>query len=371
VRDAAGREQAPLHPEQVRVFLRATWERLLERRPIGDEEDFFLIGGDSLLAMRMLVEVESRLGRSLAPRDLLEARTIEALTEELCSEGYDGRPARRVRSFHPHGSRPPLFIAYPLGGHPLRYAALADALGEDYPVCVLESPWWDGRPSQVVTIEQLAAHHAGEITRISPGGPYLVGGFSGGGLVALEIARRLIADGREVRLVAAIDSYVGVPLSRMGDPRDRGAPQRLSAIGRAAADLRLWAATQIWRAGKVAKALLYRYLRVRWGIDHRRSGVVPERRRARYVRHQVRSAFGRYSPAPFYGPVTLFRCTADSWPAPDRGWGPIARAGLQIHDLAASHDEVLSRPYVDELAARLAETIDLAASRSTLPSRSP
>jgi acyl-coenzyme A synthetase/AMP-(fatty) acid ligase/thioesterase domain-containing protein/acyl carrier protein len=352
--------------EGVRDSLRRIWKELLER-PVEDADDFFLIGGDSLLAMRMLVEIEEQFSCALTPGALLEASTVERLARVICRSGPHVLPRSDGHTPDVRSGGPPLFIAYPQGGHGLRYRPLADALGGECLLHVLESPWWDGRPTTVRTVEQLAAHHVTEIRDIQPSGPYLVGGYSSGGLIALEIARQLVAAGHQIALLVMIDTYAGVHPSEASNPRNWVIQRSVSKFGRVRDRVWLWLLTALWWAAQMVKHLLVPARRLRWRCDHRFLGAVPERRRAPYVHQLVRTALTRYRPLPYDGRIVLFRCTADRWPAADRGWGPLALGVLEIHDLEAGHFDVLRPPAVNELAAQLAPIIRTATRRHGQP----
>ncbi len=302
----------------VEAALVSIWEELLDRRPIGLEEDFFSIGGDSLAAMEMLAAIEDALGCSLTPADLLEAPTVQALSR-LISDSVAAPDAGLAE-----GGRPPLFLVPGVGQFGLRFRPLAQALGPAFPLRTLEVPWWNGRPSSIRTVEQLAAFHVQQVQEHQPSAPYLIGGSSFGGRVALEIARQLSGAGEEIALLVVFDTYIGINSEWNSNP------------------VRLLGA------------------RARWRLRQRGFGAVSPAHRAGYVGHRTAGLVRAFRPAPYDGRVVLFRCLGSSSPAPDRGWSPIARGGLEIHDLACQHDEQFAEPYVEEFAAKLAGVVDAA-----------
>jgi hypothetical protein len=111
--------------------------------------------------------------------------------------------------------------------------------------------------------------------------------------------------------------------------------------------------------------------RLRWRFDQRRVGAVPQRRRGEYVWNRARAAYEAYRPLPYAGRVALFRCTVDDWPPRDRGWGNLARGGLEIHDLPGRHGEHLRGPLLEQLATKLSQMIrdtwDVAATEQRHP----
>jgi acyl-coenzyme A synthetase/AMP-(fatty) acid ligase/thioesterase domain-containing protein/acyl carrier protein len=348
------------------------WQELLEQ-PVGIEEDFFELGGDSLLAMELLVEIEERLGHSLTPEALLEAPTIRRLAERI-----SGTPRRAHRS-RCSSDHPPIFLVHELGGSGFRYRWLAGELGDEFSLSMLEAPWWDGRMHQISTAEQLAAFHVDQIRRAQPAGPYLLVGYSLGGALALEIAQQLKAAGEEIGLLAVLDTNIGVMrrASVTGDPRTWPMPAPTTTSRRIRRWLWMrWAmqrhyAREIGRwaihnsnARRIRRRLTLARLRLRWWLDIRLHGAVPERRRASYVRDRVLAACWHYAPLPYDGRVILFRGTRSSDPRwsrrpgpPDLGWGDIARGGLEIHHVDSAHLDLLLEPYVYELASKLGPVI--------------
>jgi acyl-coenzyme A synthetase/AMP-(fatty) acid ligase/thioesterase domain-containing protein/acyl carrier protein len=326
------------------------WQELLEV-PVGVGEDFFDLGGDSLLAMELLIEIEERLGCSLTPEALLETPTIRGLAKTIRFP--------RALTYRAPSDRPPLFAVYGMGGNGLRYRGLADALGEEFPLCRLEAPWWDGRAHRIRTMEQLAAFHIPQIQRVQPTGPYLLVGNSSGGLLGLEIARQLAAAGQEIAMLGAFDTSLDITVRRRpapGDPRT----WPMEAPRTTAHRIRRWLwmrwAMQRYGTTELRNRLLFARARMGWWLDLHRHGAVPERHRGWYSAYHGIQAIRNYRPAPYDGRVVLVRCTQTPGPR-DLGWGAVARGGLEILDLDSHHDEILTEPHVRELASKLAPLI--------------
>ncbi len=258
------------------------WEELLEQ-PVGVDEEFFELGGDSLLAMELLVEIEERLGHSLTPEALLEAPTIRRLADSI-----SGKPRLAYRS-RASSDRPLVFLVHQLGGSGLQYRSLTGELGDEFSFCRLEAPWWDGRMHQIRTVEQLAGFHVAQIRRSQPTGPYLLVGYSLGGLIALEIARQLNTDGEEIGLLAILDTSIGGMrrASVTGDPRTWPMPAPTTTGGRIRRWLWMrWAILRYhvrriadWAilrrtARRIRRRLAVAPLRLRWWLDIRLRGAV-------------------------------------------------------------------------------------------------
>ncbi|AHG93595.1 amino acid adenylation domain protein (plasmid) [Gemmatirosa kalamazoonensis] len=193
------------------------WESLLRHRPIGIHDDFFAVGGHSLLAMRMLVEIERVRGHRLAVATLFEHSTIEALARVLAGEvEAAGEPPLVV--LNPDAAGTPLvFVHGDVRGGGWYCRRLARYLPER-PLIVLptvrpDAPHGTEAPA---TIEAMARRHVAELRRVRPHGPYLVGGFCVGGLVAYEIAQQLAAAGERVELLVLVDTAaLNAPFRRL------------------------------------------------------------------------------------------------------------------------------------------------------------
>jgi amino acid adenylation domain-containing protein len=201
------------------------WEELLDRRPIGIRDHFFEIGGHSLLAARMLTLVEQRLGRLLSFNDLYEMPTIEHLADLLLEKAHAAAPASPVVPIHSGGVHTPFFFLHgDFVGGGFYCKTLARHLGDDRPFYALHPHGLHG-DLPPYTIEEMAAARLADIRGIQPAGPYLLGGYCNGGLVAFEVARMLEAAGETVAhlfLLAANGANVEfAPLKRMASLRSR------------------------------------------------------------------------------------------------------------------------------------------------------
>ncbi len=182
--------------------MKAIWERLLNRAPIGLDDDFFEKGGDSLLAVEMIAEIEQVTGRTVPSSVLFEATTIRSLTQKL-SESGDLQPEPLVQMSLNGGQKPLIYFhGDPGGGSYVRQ--FASLLGPDQPIFVVTPHGVDNTPIPR-SLEAMAAENLTTITNVQPHGPYRLCGYCIGGLVAFEVARMLVAAGEKVEMVAMID----------------------------------------------------------------------------------------------------------------------------------------------------------------------
>jgi oxalate---CoA ligase len=185
------------------VQLTAIWERLLKTAPVGLDEDFFEKGGDSLLAMDMLAELDKLAGEAMPASILLDASTIRQLAQKL-TERSNLSP-RYLVEINSGGHQTPLIFFHGhfiVGGARLT-VELTKRLGPDQPVFVI-APHGAGEVFPK-SIEAMAAERLPLIMQAQPEGPYRLCGYCLGGLVAFETARMLVASGKQVEMVFLID----------------------------------------------------------------------------------------------------------------------------------------------------------------------
>jgi hypothetical protein len=181
------------------------WEDVLGVKPIGIHDRFLDLGGHSLLVIRMLAEVERKFGRKVPAAILFEAPTVALLAGAIRREGLVASRSLVVE-IQPEGTRPPIFWMHTLGGGGgaglFFYEKLARLLGPDQPSYGIIAT--DGQ--QPGTMEALAARYVGEIRAVQPTGPYYLGGYCFGGVLAHEVGRQLAAAGEEIAAVILLDA---------------------------------------------------------------------------------------------------------------------------------------------------------------------
>jgi amino acid adenylation domain-containing protein len=196
------------------------WQEVLAVTPIGVHDDFFVLGGQSFAALRVIGLVAERLGRRIPLGALLERRTIAGLAAVLDRPDtgwsplvrlHDGdhRPDSAATTGPPlsglHASTPrPWFLVHPAGGNVLCYRGLAEML--DGPCYGLQAPGPAAGLPALATVEDLAELYVEALLEVQPRGPYLLGGWSSGGVIAFEMAHRLEGRGHQVTRVVVIDS---------------------------------------------------------------------------------------------------------------------------------------------------------------------
>lgn len=183
--------------------LAGAWQAALGR-PVGIRDDFFALGGDSLKALSLLQRLTRDLDLQASLADLLQAPDIERFATLLST--------RRTHAWsplvplQPRGTRTPFFCVHPGGGNALCYLPLAQAWPAEWPLYALQARGLNGESPPHETIEALAAEYVAAIRGVQRSGPYCLGGWSFGGLVAFEMGRQLLAAGERVDRVVLIDA---------------------------------------------------------------------------------------------------------------------------------------------------------------------
>ncbi|MGB8535532.1 MAG: amino acid adenylation domain-containing protein [Acidobacteriaceae bacterium] len=191
----------PIPADPVEARLKEVWQTLLRVNTVGLDQDFFASGGHSLLAARMLGQVEQWFGSKLPHSVLVEQPTIRGLAAYLRQSPAGNWPA--LVTIQAGAFLPPLFIAHGLGGSLLSFIELAGALGPEQPVYGLQLPAFIDEHQADLRI--LAANYVKQLRAVQPAGPYHLAGHSSGGLVVFEMACQIIDQGETVGLLALLD----------------------------------------------------------------------------------------------------------------------------------------------------------------------
>jgi len=344
--------------------LRRIWQRLLGIESVDLDQNYFDLGGDSILAVQLFAQIEQVFKVKLPVATLFDAPTItelaQALRRESPSSGWSPLVAIQAA-----GSRPPFFCIHGAGGNVLIYRELALNLGPDQPIYGLQSPGLDGSCAPLPRVEDMAALYVKEIRKVRPLGPYFLGGYCGGGTIAYEVAQQLRRSGDQVALLALFDS-MNWSVFPPPTPLAKGYYNCQKFVFHAMNFLRLDREGQakffaeklqilrsripIWRGMLLARLF-------------RNSG--PERSESRILGEIWENndrACSQYVPTPYSGVVTDFRPLKQyrMFDNPEAKWDRLAQAGQEVVTLPVYPAGMLVEPYVKHLANALRASIDKA-----------
>jgi amino acid adenylation domain-containing protein len=341
--------------------LAAIWAELLGRDRVGVYDNFFELGGHSLLAVQAITRTCAALGADLPAATLFVAPTIAAMAERI--EAAQRRETNRIpretpipddiasTAFPPStggrqslvplrsgGTATPLFCIHGLGGHVGCFLPLACGLAEPRPVYGLQGHGLDAGQRPHDRIEDMAAFYLQEIREVQPRGPYLLAGWSMGGLIALETAERLRAAGEEVVLVAMLDTDLSADGAAADEMDDQSTVRWLVPhLNLSWAELKGLPPDRQWQ--RIAERA-----DLAGGI-----GGAEIRRLAEVCRAHL-AAFARYQPRSYQGRAVLFR--AEDARDLDPRWKSLCPR-LRMEAVPGNHYSMLRKPHVETLIDRL------------------
>jgi len=326
------------------------WEEVLGIKPVGVRDNFFDLGGHSLLAVHLFAKIEKLLGKKLPLATLLQAPTVERLAAILSQQDWLA-PWSSLVAIQPGGSKPPFFGVHAHEGNILFYRDLVRRLGPEQPFYGLQAQGLNGKQAPYSRVEEMAAHYVKEMRAVQAKGPYFLGGYCFGGVVAFEMGRQLYAQGEKVALVALFDAYAPGSVRLSSNPvsfrdrlryfvkRVRLHLHNLSLLG---------PKEQIdYIKGRIKRITYWLYTSMGLPFPHAR----------REMLNAMSQASRSYRPQLYQGRGTLFRGGRPLGGYdhdPQLGWGKLAAGGVEIHRISTHDGTLFLEPHVRLLAEELA-----------------
>ena len=347
------------------VELIGIWEEVLRTKRVGIRDDFFTLGGHSLLAARMFTRIEERLRKTIPLATIFAAPTIEKLAQVIRTEGWTSHWSVLV-PIQQGGSRPPLFLMHGLHGNVLTYYGLRHHMPPDQPVYGVQAEGLHSGRASFVSLPEMAEYYIREIRSVQPSGPYFIGGFSGGGLLAYEMAQQLSAAGERIQFLALFDSYVEVA----------GGYWLKSFSSRRALRMSLLALRANWQmtrkhglsyvVGWKAKNANINLRIMLWQLTGK---LFAKTRSGRHLRASLLNpaaaftyAIRVYVPKPYSGPAVLFRAPSSGFENSglSEGWKNYITGNLEIQVIEGLHQDIFREPHIGRLAEQLTQTLESA-----------
>ena len=368
----SGRGTVPVAPAgDVEMRLAAIWESMLGIGSIGADDNFFEAGGHSLLAARMLTQVEREFGRRLKLATLFLAPTLREFAKVLTQTDLREFDFRQVVKIQPNGSKRPLIVINNTGV----YYGLAKRLGAEQPVVSLQL-FDPSVPESTLpgSLEEIAAGYVALIHRVQPLGPYELRGWCVAGALAFEIARQLVVDQQEVADLFLIDSWVPGYFHRM--PKLRGLIASYSLRGQLIlADWRrvMSSKKSLW-AFVTERTIFKKLQRFSSGARGAAGGSGSQMQTTPETYDQWLLAYlqrltEHFEPKPYTGKVTLLRSRLEptGWFfQKDAGWGAFTPMGIDVQFVDGDHFTMFQDPGSGQMAEHVRKILEHSASAHTV-----
>ena len=341
------------------------WQKLLKIDQVGISDDFFALGGYSLLAVRLFVQIRKKFGVNLPLNSLFKNPTIDYLAS-LIRDQVDLAPWSSLVPIQPLGNHTPLYCVHGLTGDTVWFEYLKPYMDGDQPIWGLQSRGLDGVQEPLTTIEDMAAWYIDEIRKLQPEGPYSLCGYSYGGTIVFEMARLLKQTGQRVSVLIIIDhatpksNYYTVKFSlNLMINILRNIPYRAVDFLRLRPEQ---ITARLSRKVRNFVSHLKRSLAQKSGESYglKATDLIDEAGQfSEHVRRIIETNYNAifiFNPLAYDGKVTLIRsrggrllCNHD----PAMGWGQFARGGVDIHIIPGSHLSIFKEPYTHYLASEI------------------
>jgi acetoacetyl-CoA synthetase len=329
-------------------MLSPIWQRVLQLPSVEVDDNFFDLGGDSSLALQLFNEIAHACGRELPPVTIYVAPTIAALAAALEQTADLLFPPLVL--LKDGSAQPPLFVTHGLGGSVIDFFQVVKHIQTSHTIQGMQAKGIDGAEEPFDRIEDMAQFYLKAIREVQPHGPYLLAGYSLGGLVTLEMAQRLTAVGERVALLAMLDSYP--------DIRYLSLAQRGRLVTRLA---RRRATTAMKLPAGDALSLIIRPSRRRSGaprvsykppVDVSLSPAVQRARECAYL------ALTRYKPRFYPGEIKFVRAEIPTdFPSdPTAVWAHLADK-FEVETVPGDHLGIMSTHY-EKLASALSRYVE-------------
>ncbi|HET9802795.1 MAG TPA: AMP-binding protein, partial [Candidatus Acidoferrum sp.] len=335
------------------------WLSVLGLAIVGVYDNFFDLGGNSLLGLELLSRIERVFGKTLPLAVLVQAPTIIQLSNLIQEETWP-KFSPFLIPIQPRGSKPPLFLVHGDEGN----IVLRRYIDADQPLYALMHQAEDGSPARFTSVETIATHYLNEIRAVQPTGKYFLGGYSFGGTVAFEMAQQLTRQGEEVALLLLLDSHFPGRLSAdasnaalIGEERTYCSYPLAVIDGKfIGLGLKLKAKIQNHLIGlqtKMAKTTKRMVSKTYLALGHR----LPVSFRSLYILDIYDRARINYMPRSYAGRAIYIKAEKRA-PVHMAYWQGLMKGGLQTLEIPGDHRDVIREPSLGLWAKNLQDWIN-------------
>ncbi|HLT33963.1 MAG TPA: amino acid adenylation domain-containing protein, partial [Aquaticitalea sp.] len=336
------------------------WSECLKIENIDVFSNFFELGGHSLIAVKVMALIEKETGKRLPLASLMTHSTIEKLAQFIDKDQQSDNWNSLV-SIQPNGTKIPLYVVHGADHNVLIFKLLSNNLDSDQPLYGLQAKGLNGIDEPFATVEDMAAHYISEIVASNPKGPYILAGYSFGGIIAFEMAQQMKAQNRDVKTVVLLDSYL-YPVYCHSNPIRKKIVYAKYSIGMVLFMTRIMFSSKEnfrRRLRIMGESLDKMYLRIKYGKEKQHEMTHSWPYKLDQMHHL---AMSRYHISPADMQVDLFKVEKDDvYYAHDTnllGWDHVALRGVNKHIIPGNHIDMLSPPNDKELGRILQTMLD-------------
>jgi amino acid adenylation domain-containing protein len=357
--EPAKREFAAARNE-LEIVLVAVWQEVMQLDGISIDDNFFDLGGQSLLAVELVTEMEKKISKGLPVNILYKCPTISQLSTFIHKEA-EGKKWKSLVTIKATGNKIPMYIVHGDGLSLSNFQNLAEHVDPEQPIFSLQPIGLNGAEEPLNSISEIARHYISEILEHNPEGPYALGGYSFGGYVAIEMKKQLDQMGKRVKMLAIFDTNAENVVYKKNWVT--ALPKRIKR--------------QLPKFMFIAKSMVTRPLptiQYQYTLFSKKFATLfyslgikekPKLKGADMHINKINEthskAFRDYHLAPFNDKVHLFRAKSRMYFVDDfeyLGWADYATQGVQVYEVPGEHSTIFDPPNVGELARSLQYALD-------------